>query len=99
MKHAILLSLNDNVATVLEKVDIGEEIEVKGVSGLQIQVAKEEIPFGHKVAVRDIKRNDRIIKYNNKIGIATSDISTGQHVHVQNVVSERTEIKKGGDRA
>ncbi|MBN2219668.1 MAG: UxaA family hydrolase [Kosmotogaceae bacterium] len=99
MKQAILLSVNDNVATVLERVGEGEEIQVKGVSQVETIVAKDEIPSGHKVAVRDIRKRERIIKYDNKIGVATADISTGQHVHVQNVVSERTEINEGGERA
>ncbi len=99
MKQAIMLSVNDNVATVLETVAKGEEIQVKGTSQVETIVAKEEIPSGHKVAVRDIRKKERIIKYDNKIGVATSDIATGQHVHIHNVASERTEIKEGGERA
>jgi len=99
MKQAIMLSVNDNVATVLEKVAKGEEIEMKGTSQVGTIVAKEEIPFGHKIAVRDIRKKERIIKYDNKIGVATADIATGQHVHIQNVARERTEIKEGGERA
>jgi len=42
---------------------------------------------------------DAVIKYNNKIGIATIEIFAGQHVHVHNVKSARTESGKGGEQA
>ena len=50
--------------------------------------AIEKIPQYHKIAVRDAKKGEYVIKYGEKIGVATKDIKTGQHVHVQNVASE-----------
>ena len=40
---------------------------------------------GHKYALCDIKRGDKIIKYGNVIGTATSDIKKGDHVHTHNL--------------
>lgn len=40
---------------------------------------------GHKYAVRDIKRNENIIKYGSPIGHATEDIKQGEHVHTHNL--------------
>lgn len=93
MKRAILLSPNDNVATLLEKAEPGEEIEIRGSGGSKNLVVGEAIPSGHKVAIEDIPAGAFVIKYNNKIGIATEKILTGQYVHVQNVKSARTETK------
>lgn len=40
---------------------------------------------GHKYAVRDIKKGERIIKYGFPIGIAAQDIKAGEHVHSHNL--------------
>lgn len=33
-----------------------------------------DVPYGHKIAVRDIKKGELINKYGEEIGIATKDI-------------------------
>lgn len=40
---------------------------------------------GHKYAVRPIKKDDKVIKYGQVIGIATEDIGVGEHVHSHNM--------------
>ena len=40
---------------------------------------------GHKVALKDIKAGDNIIKYGYPIGHATEDIKAGEHVHTHNI--------------
>ena len=55
-------------------------------------VSLSEVPVYHKVAVRDIKRGDHILKYGEKLGVATQDIKLGEHVHVQNLDSEREDL-------
>ncbi len=40
---------------------------------------------GHKYAARDITSGERIIKYGFPIGVATEDISEGEHVHSHNM--------------
>ena len=52
-------------------------------------VMKEDVKFGHKFAIKDIKKGEHVIKYNESIGTATKDIFTGEHVHVHNVESDR----------
>lgn len=47
-----------------------------------VKVALEN---GHKYAVRDITKGERIIKYGFPIGVATKDISEGGHVHSHNM--------------
>jgi altronate dehydratase small subunit len=49
----------------------------------------EKIPFGHKFALRLIKKGEKITKYGETIGLATKEIQTGQHVHVHNLESRR----------
>ncbi len=88
-KQGVIVTSNDSLATAtidLKKGDIakmflGEEvIEV---------VMKENVKFGHKFAIKNIKKGEHVIKYNESIGTATKDIFVGEHVHVHNVESDR----------
>ena len=47
------------------------------------------MPYGHKIAVKDIKKGELIMKYGEEIGIATKDIVKGEYVHVHNLDSMR----------
>ena len=85
MKAALVISARDNVATALEPLDGGRTIDLGAV---QIHVT-EAIPPGHKVALRAIAAGDPVIKYGSSIGLATSDIPAGAHVHTHNVASSR----------
>ena len=72
----------DNVAVILEEsMKKGEEITV----GSQKIKLRSNIPFGHKVAIREIPRGRMAVKYGEKIGRARKDIHVGDHVHVQNL--------------
>ncbi|MBA4219302.1 UxaA family hydrolase [Bosea sp. (in: a-proteobacteria)] len=51
--------------------------------------AKMDIPIGHKVALKDIKKGDTIWKYGQDIGKAIADIGKGEHLHVHNVKTKR----------
>lgn len=49
----------------------------------------EDVPLGHKVALRAIGDGERVVEYGLPIGRATQDIAPGAHVHVHNVKGER----------
>jgi (2R)-sulfolactate sulfo-lyase subunit alpha len=51
--------------------------------------ARDDIPLGHKIALRDIKSGETILKYGHDIGKAVANIALGGHVHVQNVKTKR----------
>lgn len=51
--------------------------------------AKHDIPIGHKVALKDLKAGDTVIKYGEDIGKMVADAKTGEHVHVQNLKTKR----------
>lgn len=70
---------NDNVAVALAPLQRG-----LAVDGLTLADA---VPQAHKVALRPIRRGERVIKYGYPIGVASRDIAPGQHVHTQNVES------------
>jgi formate-dependent phosphoribosylglycinamide formyltransferase (GAR transformylase) len=82
---AIVISAEDNVATALEALEVGQTIQAGDAT---VQVA-ETIPRGHKVALLAIRAGAVIVKYGSPIGHASSDIAAGAHVHTHNVSSER----------
>ncbi len=83
----VLLSAGDNVAVALIPIQKGDIVEN---SGKKIE-ATDDIDFGHKIALRDIKKDDNVIKYGEIIGVATENIAVGSHVHVHNVKSLRAD--------
>lgn len=48
-----------------------------------------EVPIGHKVALKDLNEGDTVIKYGEDIGRAIAPIKKGEHVHVHNVKTKR----------
>lgn len=87
MKRAIALSEKDNVAVALEEILEGEDVEVTIGGEKIILKALNNIPFGHKISLRRIRRGEKIIKYGEPIGEAVTDIEQGEHVHVHNIKS------------
>ena len=79
---AIILNPNDNVATAVRRLDNGEPIGI--CKNISITLCRD-IPLGHKFALRDIARGEKVVKYGEIIGQATADIIAGEHVHVDNV--------------
>ena len=71
----------DNVATALVPLSPGPA-QMKGDKAADTISVLENVPVGHKVAVKDIKSGDSIIKYGIVIGRATRDITCGQWVHL-----------------
>ncbi len=86
---AIKIDSKDNVAVVLGKVGVGQEV-VWAKDGETSSVrALGPIPMYHKIAVRDIPAGEPVVKYGEHIGIAAMDIPVGSHVHVHNVRNHR----------
>jgi len=52
-------------------------------------VAKSDIPIGHKVAFKDYREGDTVIKYGVDIGRVVKPIGKGEHLHVHNVKTKR----------
>ena len=78
MKKYIRIHENDNVAVALVPLFAGFELN-------DGTVLNEDIDLGHKIALKDIKCGDPIIKYDTLIGYATADIKRGDHVHTHNI--------------
>ena len=90
--HFIVHDKTDTVGVVVvEDVKPGQRLEgwvMEGDQTIYVE-ALDAVPLGHKVALKDIKTGDTIIKYGNDIGKAVADIGKGRHVHVHNVKTKR----------
>jgi altronate hydrolase len=48
-------------------------------------VVRDDVPAGHKLALRAVARDQQVVKYGQPIGLATVDITPGGHVHSHNL--------------
>ena len=51
--------------------------------------AAQDIPIGHKLAIRALRTGDTVIKYGVDIGRVVADIAPGEHAHVHNIKTKR----------
>ena len=85
MKSALVLTARDNVATALVALEPGQAVALDAGS----LTPRERIPSGHKIALVAIAAGEPVIKYGQPIGLATSAIQAGDHVHTHNLSSTR----------
>lgn len=78
----------DNVAVALEELQPGEVL----TCGTVKVTASQKIPFGHKIALTDLREGERVIKYGHPIGHATTDIHMGEHVHTHDLKTDLGEL-------
>ncbi len=78
-----LLQINerDNVAVALADLKRGRPIEFAG----GVVTPLEDIPAGHKMALKDIAPGEEVIKYGYPIGRARVRIEAGRWVHTHNL--------------
>lgn len=88
MTRAIVLNPKDNVATLIDPGARGAQARLTGERGEAVEL-RADVPFGHKCALRAIRKGEEIVKYGQVIGRATADIAPGEHVHVHNVEALR----------
>ena len=89
----IRINPEDNVAVALEDIKKDEICHV-GSTLTDIVNTLDNIPRGHKIALKDIAEGTTVIKYGSPIAIATCDIKRGEWVHTHNV---RTELSENTD--
>ncbi len=88
---ALVLRAGDDVAVARRAIRAGET--AAGIAALQ------EIPRGHKIALRAIPPGEPVRKYGQIIGIANAPIRAGEHVHLHNLgmADFRREYSIGAD--
>jgi hypothetical protein len=86
VSRLVILDPKDTVAVCLSDIRGGEAVEV--VEGENL-LALTAIPRGHKIALRNHEAGAAVIKYGERIGVASVPIRRGEHVHTHNLMSAR----------
>jgi len=85
MKYVMLINEKDDVAVVGEEIKTNDEIYyVKNEEKVTLK-ALNDIPIYHKVSINEVKKGSDVIKYGEKIGLASKDIQIGEHIHTHNI--------------
>lgn len=88
MRNSVAIDARDNVVVAIYPLSSGETAVFSLPDGSEGAVtAVQDIPLFHKVARCDIAKGQTVVKYGEYIGVATSDIKAGEHVHVHNCAS------------
>ena len=88
-RRAMRIDDHDMVAVLLEETQAEDECLVDLGDSQARLMARQGIPFGHKMSLVPIKAGEQVIKYGEVIGEATQDIEPGDWVHVHNLISRR----------
>lgn len=101
-KKAILLDVNDNVATCTSEVNAGDTVNCHGNGNAQV-TAVMTIPVWHKIALIPLAKGELVYKYGEVIGETMQDIPQGGWVSHENIKSVQRDyaseyvIKKAGN--
>ena len=75
MQDIVKINQNDNVAVALRPLNEGETLDVAGEKVTLVQ----DIPQGHKFALRAIAQGEEVVKYGFRIGYAKEAIEKENH--------------------
>ena len=84
-KEIIIMDFEDNIGFIKQEISKGQKIEIQTEKIEDSIEVKEDIPFGFKIALKNINQGDKIYKFGEAIGIASVPITKGEMVHVHNV--------------
>ena len=92
MIHFLLHGAKDSVGVaVVEGIKGGQQLtgwimdEDKQITFKALQ----DIPIGHKIALKDMAEGETVYKYGMDVGRVVSPIKAGEHVHVHNIKTKR----------
>ncbi len=92
MNHFVLHDARDTVAVVVvEGVTAGMLLNgwIMDEDRMMSIEARQDIPIGHKVALKAMATGDTVIKYGIDMGKVVAPIRKGEHAHVQNIKTKR----------
>lgn len=91
MQHFLLHDARDNVGVAVTDIKSGQDLAGAALNnGAAFKLkARQDIPLGHKIALRDFSVGDTVIKYGEDIGRVVAAIRAGEHVHVHNLKTKR----------
>lgn len=81
MTQILKINPADNVVVAIQPQQKGAQIEVDG----QVITLLEDVPAGHKIAIRDLAQGENVIKYGFPIGHAREDKKAGAWMNENNI--------------
>ncbi|MGG3561600.1 altronate dehydratase family protein [Neobacillus rhizosphaerae] len=70
----------DNVVVALKDLRAGQTFTVNDT----MVELKDDVPRGHKIAIKNMAINEHVVKYGYPIGHAVKEILVGEHIHTHN---------------
>ena len=92
MIHVVLHDAADTVAVaVVEGIRAGAELTawIMDDDRTVSITALQDIPMGHKIAMKDMNVGDTVLKYGVDIGKVVASAKVGEHAHVHNIKTKR----------
>jgi (2R)-sulfolactate sulfo-lyase subunit alpha len=92
MIHFVLHDAGDSVAVVVtEGVKAGMTLNgwIMDEDRMISLPARQDIPIGHKIALKNMAPGDTVLKYGIDMGKVVAPIQAGEHAHVQNIKTKR----------
>src|SRR5690606_30177 len=80
MKY-LKINSDDNVAVALEALRLGDKLMIEG----QEITLTDDIPMGHKFALKNIENNENVIKYGYPIGHTLTKLQPGDWINEKNL--------------
>jgi (2R)-sulfolactate sulfo-lyase subunit alpha len=91
MIHFLVHEKADTVGVATVDIKAGEQVQglfMDTQEPLEMK-ALNPIPLGHKIALKDLKAGDTVLKYGHDIGRVEADTTAGEHVHIHNLKTKR----------
>jgi len=92
MIHVVLHDAKDTVAVaVVEGIKAGTDLTAWIMDDDRTITVRalQDIPMGHKVAMKAMEAGDTVYKYGVDIGKAVAAAKVGEHAHVHNIKTKR----------
>lgn len=85
--NALLMDVTDNVVTCVSDIKAGEQVAYFKEGERLTLTAEEDIPYCHKITLKDIPKGGEIIKYGESLGRTSEAIPKGHWVAHHNLFS------------
>jgi len=82
MGRFLQINPDDNVIVALNPISKGDEVRINDKLTV---IAEDDVPAGHKMAIKDIAEGSNVIKYGYAIGHTTEEIKKGRWLHTHDV--------------
>jgi altronate hydrolase len=80
--NVIIINAKDTVAVALEDIPAGGAVLLPDGSGFR---ALTDVPYSHKVALRDMADGETVLKYGESVGRTNAPVRRGEWIHTHNL--------------